>query len=244
MKRSFNPIQAINETPNINNNNNNNNTTSNRLSGMPVAPVSKASQFLKRRKVIAENQLNSNSGKDIPTEEENPLFAMQMNKPNQNIEKNDLQNKISKIFTRIGNTTANSSEVVTNFKDKIENVIDFFQVMSNEKNEVEKLIIEIIGMLVKIIKKNGNEKHLIEINDIANIVSSTGLGSLSPSQNDSNIISSKSSNNSESDGLSNISLNLKIDDKELENITKLKININENDEETKDKVSVKKVFGY
>ena len=237
MKRSFNPIQAINETPNIINNNNN--TISNRLSGMPVAPVSKASQFLKRRKVIAENQLNSNSGKDIPTEEENPLFAMQMNKPNQNIEKNDLQNKISKIFTRIGNTTANSSEVVTNFKDKIENVIDFFQVMSNEKNEVEKLIIEIIGMLVKIIKKNGNEKHLIEINDLANLVSSSGLGSLSSSQN-----GSKSSNNSESDGLSNISLNLKIDDKELENITKLKININENDEETKNKVSVKKVFGY
>ena len=237
MKRSFNPIQAINETPNIINNNNN--TTSNRLSGMPVAPVSKASQFLKRRKVIAENQLNSNSGKDIPTYEENPLFAMQMNKPNQNIEKNDLQNKISKIFTRIGNTTANSSEVVTNFKHKIENVIDFFQVMSNEKNEVEKLIIEIIGMLVKIIKKNGNEKHLIEINDLANLVSSSGLGSLSSSQN-----GSKSSNNSESDGLSNISLNLKIDDKELENITKLKININENDEETKNKVSVKKVFGY
>jgi len=237
MKRSFNPIQAINETPNIINNNNN--TISNRLSGMPVAPVSKASQFLKRRKVIAENQLNSNSGKDIPTDEENPLFAMQMNKPNQNIEKNDLQNKISKIFTRIGNTTANSSEVVTNFKDKIENVIDFFQVMSNEKNEVEKLIIEIIGMLVKIIKKNGNEKHLIEINDLANLVSSSGLGSLSSSQN-----GSKSSNNSESDGLSNISLNLKIDDKELENITKLKININENDEETKNKVSVKKVFGY
>ena len=240
MKRSFNPIQAINETSH----NNNNNISSNRLSGMPIAPVSKASQFLKRRKVLAENKGTSSSGKDIPTEEENPLFAMQMNKPNQNIEKNDLQNKISKIFTRIGNTTANSSEVVTNFKDKIENVIDFFQVMSNEKNEVEKLIIEIIGMLVKIIKKNGNEKHLIEINDLANIVSSTGLGSLSPSQNDSNIISSKSSNNSESDGLSNISLNLKIDDKELENITKLKININENDEETKDKVSVKKVFGY
>jgi len=240
MKRSFNPIQAINETSH----NNNNNISSNRLSGMPIAPVSKASQFLKRRKVLAENKGTSSSGKDIPTEEENPLFAMQMNKPNQNIEKNNLQNKISKIFTRIGNTTANSSEVVTNFKDKIENVIDFFQVMSNEKNEVEKLIIEIIGMLVKIIKKNGNEKHLIEINDIANIVSSTGLGSLSPSQNDSNIISSKSSNNSESDGLSNISLNLKIDDKELENITKLKININENDEETKDKVSVKKVFGY
>ena len=237
MKRSFNPIQAINETPNIINNNNN--TTSNRLSGMPVAPVSKASQFLKRRKVLAENKGTSSSGKDIPTDEENPLFAMQMNKPNQNIEKNDLQNKISKIFTRIGNTTANSSEVVTNFKDKIENVIDFFQVMSNEKNEVEKLIIEIIGMLVKIIKKNGNEKHLIEINDLANLVSSSGLGSLSSSQN-----GSKSSNNSESDGLSNISLNLKIDDKELENITKLKININENDEETKNKVSVKKVFGY
>ena len=147
MKRSFNPIQAINETSH----NNNNNISSNRLSGMPIAPVSKASQFLKRRKVLAENKGTSSSGKDIPTEEENPLFAMQMNKPNQNIEKNDLQNKISKIFTRIGNTTANSSEVVTNFKDKIENVIDFFQVMSNEKNEVEKLIIEIIGMLVKII---------------------------------------------------------------------------------------------
>ena len=239
MKRSFNPIQAINETPNIINNNNNNNTTSNRLSGMPVAPVSKASQFLKRRKVIAENQLNSNSGKNIPTEEENPLFAMQMNKPNQNIEKNDLQNKISKIFTRIGNTTANSSEVVTNFKDKIENVIDFFQVMSNEKNEVEKLIIEIIGMLVKIIKKNGNEKHLIEINDLVNLVSSSGLGSLTPSQDDS-----KSSNNSESDAFSEMSLNLKIDDKKVENITKLNININEDDQETKNNIYVKKVFGY
>jgi len=238
MKRSFNPIQAINETPNIINNNNNN-TTSNRLSGMPVAPVSKASQFLKRRKVIAENQLNSNSGKNIPTEEENPLFAMQMNKPNQNIEKNDLQNKISKIFTRIGNTTANSSEVVTNFKDKIENVIDFFQVMSNEKNEVEKLIIEIIGMLVKIIKKNGNEKHLIEINDLVNLVSSSGLGSLTPSQDDS-----KSSNNSESDAFSEMSLNLKIDDKKVENITKLNININEDDQETKNNIYVKKVFGY
>jgi len=243
MKRTFNPSQAINETSH---NNNNNNISSNRLSGMPIAPVSKASQFLKRRKVLAENKGTSSSGKDIPTEEENPLFAMQMNKPNQNIEKNDLQNKISKIFTRIGNTTANSSEVVTNFKDKIENVIDFFQVMSNEKNEVEKLIIEIIGMLVKIIKKNGNEKHLIEINDLANLVSSSGLGSLTPSQNDSNIISSKSSNNSESDAFSEMSLNLKIDDKEVENITKLKININdnENEKETKNNISVKKVFGY
>lgn len=85
--------------------------------------------------------------------------------------------QLAEIFTKIGDKTQSSLDLIDIFKLKTNEIISFFSTISNQKNHIEDLLLDIITHLSAILRSKGNIENIDKLNKL--LIENTDDGKLS-----------------------------------------------------------------